>query len=261
MFDAKDAESALDGLTTTSKTAIWRGWINVVAFGHFILEGLWDLMGKTLDEKAKAAIAGDDKWYADRMLEFQYGHSLIRVSQNDRETLHYTIIDEDAQIIKKVAVVPDSSPLVIKVAKESGGELAKLSDAERLAAADYLNDIKFAGTDTQLVSIDPDLVKFNSIKVYYDAKLDLDEFKPTIESAINTYLNGIYFDGIFSINLFRDAIEAVEGTVNGPDLGSIEMKPQNGSYSVVTRDYNPASGYFQIDPAYPLENQIQYIPV
>lgn len=258
ILDAKDAEVGLNGLNSTSKTAIWRLWVKVVATAQFVFETLIDLKIQELKDQAAATVVGTDKWYADRMLEFQYGHSLSE--SNGR--LFYLVDDEAARIIKKVATGTESGLLKIKVAKEVAGVLTKLTDAEKVAADSYVQDIKFAGTSHIVVSQDPDLVKITRMKVYYDGKLVLASFQTLVEDAINTYLRDIYFNGYFNINAFRDAVEAVEGAIGGPDIDLLEIKPTAGSYTPVIREYNPASGYFSIDPAFPLSDSavIEYIP-
>lgn len=258
ILDAKTAEAGLAGLTSTSKTAIWRLWVKIIALAHWVLENLWDTKAKELQSLAAATVAGTDRWYADQMLKFQYGHAL---TVNSNGQLVYLVEDEAAQIIAKVAIVTESGVLHIKVAKDNGG-LEKLTDAEKVSVESYVNDIKFAGTSHLLFSLDADLVKIQNTKVYYDGKLVLADVQTAVEVAINDYLRNIYFNGYFNLNQFRDAIEAVSGVEGGPDIGSVEAKPAGGVYSSVTREYNPSSGYFAIDPAFPLSDAtvIEYIP-
>jgi len=260
---AKAAESGLDALSSTSKTAIWRLWVKITASAHWVFESLIDLKIQEMKDRAAAAVGGTDKWYADRMLEFQYGHSLV---EQDGK-LVYLVDDPASRIITKVAskteVVNARAVLKLKVAKGDVGSLVKLTDQERTAAWSYLQDILYAGTNISFVSLDADLVKITGMKVYYDGKLILADFKTAFELAINTYLNGIYFNGVFSVNKFRDACEKVPGLIGGPDIPLVEIKPVSGAYTQVAREYNPDSGYFIIDPAFPLSDPsvIEYIPV
>ena len=89
-------------------------------------------------------------------------------------------------------------------------------------------------------------------------KLDLAAFKTLVEDAINSYLEGIFFNGKFNINKFRDAIEKVSGTLDTDNI-LVEVKPEAGAYASVDRENDPASGYYKIDAVYPLATQITYV--
>lgn len=255
MLTAKAADSNLNSLTSTSKTAIWRLWIKIISAAHLLLEQLWDQKLIELEQAADKAIAGNDKWYADQILKWQYGYTLIE--QDGR--LDYLIEDEDAKLVKKVASFTEGRILRVKVAKESGSDLVPLTAAEKISLETYIRDIKFAGTEHLLTSVDPDLVKATAA-VYYDGKLDLNAFKTAFELALNNYLKNIYYNGFFNFNDFRDAGEAVIGC-HDFQVTAIEIKPNGGVFTAVTREYNPVSGYFKVDPAFPLDTQITYTPL
>lgn len=254
-----DAEGYINPDASNSLTAIWQGFKNVVARAIQTLELLWDIYIQELDKRAAEAIPGNERWYADRSLEFQYGDPLIVVDGK----LTYATIDESKRIVKYVAVPPTNGIVVIKVAKDSAGEFVKLDPTtELLAFRAYINELKFAGTKTQIVSTDADLV-WLQMKVYYSGLLLLDDVKTAVEAAINGYLKGIYFNGKFNVNLLRDAIEKAAGVnAGGVDIQSVQIKPSTGSFASVTLDYTPVSGYYKIDPAHPINNsaQITYLP-
>lgn len=250
---AKNADANLAGLTSPSLVAKWRLWIKIISAAIKQLQDLWDTKLEDLNAAADAAVSGNDKWYASRMFDWQYGHALFESNGK----LIYLVPDEAAKIVNKVAVQTVNRLIYIKVAK--GSPLQKLSAAEITALDDYIKQIKFAGSQHVLVSTDPDLIKLTAT-VYYNGQLDLSTFKTAFELALNTYLTNIFFNGNFNINKFRDAGEAVEGTEDF-QIASVEIKPDTGAYLPVTLNYNPASGYFKIDPAYPLATQITYIPV
>lgn len=249
----KNLEPELNQLNSSSKLAIWRLWVKVVAVAHLILENLWDSKAKELEYLANKAIVGNDKWYAQKMLEFQYGYSLSEIDGR----LVYLVDDPIAKIIKKSSISTAQGVLIIKVAKESSGELIKLSDVEKVAAESYINDIKFAGTSHLLVSEDADLVHLRAL-IYYDGKLILNDFKTLMEAAINDHLKSIEFDGVLSLNKLRDAMEQVPGQINGPDITLLAVKPFGESYTNVSRQFQADSGYFKIDPDFPLTTSLIY---
>lgn len=251
---AKAAETVLNSLNSTSLKAIFYLMIVFFAQAQWLLEQLWEAKKKELQAVADAAIVGTPKWYASRALEFQYGHAL---TEKDGR-LFYLVNDEAAKIVKKVAVTENNGQVTIKIAKDSGGELVKLSSAERISFQSYINDLKFAGTRTSIISDDADLMKLVSMDVYYDGKLDLTAFKTLVETALSDYLDNIFFDGAFNINEMREAIREVSGVDDTGNI-SVEMKPETGVYTSVDREYFPSSGYFKIDAGFPLSTQINYI--
>lgn len=251
---ALDAEASLAGLST-SQVAEWIALRNVVAAQHVTMREYFDTYKAELDVKAAEAIPGTAKWYADRAVEFQYGDSLTVV---DGKVI-YDPVDTEARIISIAAVTESvNGVVIIKVAKTSGYDLVKLSSPELTAFTTYIKDIKFAGTKTLIVSTDPDLVKL-AATIYYDGKLLLADVKTAVEAAIEAHLKAIYFDGIFNRNLLRDAIEAVTGVKpGGVNITTLEIKPATGSYTSVTFSYTPISGYYDIDPTFPLSTQLTY---
>jgi len=172
---AKDNESTLDGITTTSRVSVWEGLKRVVAYAHYLQEQLWQETRKELEEAAQAAIAGTAAWYARKVLDWQYDYPLVE--QNGR--LVYLIEDEDAKIAKKVAVVALGRVLNIKVAKDVNGDLEPLSTEELVSLDSYIRQIKFAGTQHLVISTDPDDVRITG-NVYYDGKLDLNAFSNSV---------------------------------------------------------------------------------
>lgn len=252
---AKEADANLSGLTSPSKVSIWLGWVQIVAKAIKTLQDLWDVKKAELEAAAESAVPGTESWYAKRVLEWQYGYPL---AEDNKGKLYYLIQDDNAKLVKKVAAITVNRVLQIKVAK--GSPLAPLSSAEKVSLDSYIKAIKFAGTKHVLISTNPDLVKLTGTEVYYDGKLDLPTFQAAFELALNNYLVNIFFNGYLNINKFRDAGEAVPGTVDF-QTGVVEAKEDGGSYVNITLNYNPVSGYFKIDPAFPLSTQITYIPV
>lgn len=249
-------EPALAGLSD-SQVAEWIGIRNVVAAQHATLRDYFDGYKKELNQKASEAIPGTARWYADRALEFQYGYALTVLDGK----VVYETIDESARVVNYAAVTEGvSGTVVIKVAKGTG-VLAKLSNDELVAFTAYIRDIKFAGTKTNIISTDPDLIRLQAT-IYYDGKRILSEVKSAVEATIQAHLRGVFFDGIFNRNLLRDSIEVLDVVKpGGVDITNLQIKPNAGSYVSVPYSYVPFSGYYNIDSAFPLSTQLTYIPV
>jgi len=259
---AQGAEGDLSGLTSTSKVAWWRVIVRFVAFGMSYLTGLWDAKKLELEALAAAVVPGTAAWMAARVKEWQYGYALTvsstSTSLSGQIAPYYLVGDEAAKLVKYVAVGEGTRPLKIKVAKEVSGELAPLSSAERTSLDSYIKQIKFAGTDHLTISADADLVKTIGT-VYYNGQLALADVKTAVETALNEHLKGIYFSGKFNINDYRDACEALVDIVSDFQITSVQIKPDGGSYTTVTREYEANAGYYRHDAVDDLDSGLVYV--
>lgn len=238
---AKEDEPTLAGLTSTSRTAIWLGWVNVVANAFYNIKQLWAAFKNEILLLIASRQSGTTGWYAQRVLEFQYGDSITMVGYVPK----YLVIDASKRIVKEVSVVESGSGIAIKVAKLSGSDLVPLNLAEKTALQTYVNRIKFAGVSTGIISLNADIVKADLI-VYYDGQLVKDDVQVLVEQALNSYLNGIDFDGVLHLQKLVDAVQLVEG-VNDLQLNSLEAKADSDvSYTPVTLSYSAKSGYFKL---------------
>ena len=161
-----------------------------------------------------------------------------------------------ARLVTRAAVTEQNDGLVlIKVAKDTGGGvLGPLTGPELTGMAGYIDQIKFAGTRTSLISLAADLllidveVFFNPLRLQADVQAD-------IEARIAAYLTLGGFNGAVQVSQILDEIFAAEG-VEDYTLNSIRHNDGAG-YVVVTNKAVPLSGYFVIDPANPLSTTLK----
>lgn len=259
----------LKDIATLSKVGSWRLTAYIVSHALATFDELLDVFKLEIERLAAQSIAGTPKWYADQVLKFQSGFALIF----DNATYRYFYVDTtsptaiSARIVKKEAVqeliTSNFNGIVIKVAKEpTPGILEPLTNAEVVGLTSYINRIKFAGVQTNIISLASDKLRAN-IKVYYDGVLDITAFSATIETAIKEYLKAIDFAGIFYKNAFVDALQAVPGLVDVEVLGLFGKADTDLTYTTITRDYNALSGYLELVPIGNTVNDtnIEYIPV
>lgn len=253
---AKEADSNLDSLTSTSKTAIWRLWVYIIAFAIWVHESLWDVFKKEAEATILASHPHNFRWYRDVSLRFRDGKSLYWDGAAfswpalvGSETL------EDLEIVKQAAVVESPGKLIIKVAKEDSGSLTKLSDPEKTRFTTYINSIKDAGNTIEVISEDPDDVKITAT-IYCDPLLiDLSDgslvadsgVKP-VEDAINAYLNSdeLNFNGELRRTHLIDAMQNATG-VNDPILTSLQTRYAAEPFAEIEEGVVPYSGYFAVD--------------
>jgi hypothetical protein len=234
---------------------------------HF-QETIWDKFKKEVEDISNEMPTGILSWYASEAKKFQYGYSL----NFNNTTFRYYYIDNasqaaiDSRIIKKVSASEifnsTFSGVKIKVAKEVGGALTKLTNAELTAFSFYMRRIAFAGVAIDIVSLDADIAKVN-LRIYYDGIIPLDDIKNIVETSINDHLNAIEFDGILNRNKLIDSLQNASGI---KDIQIIELLCKAAasiSFLTVIRQYNPESGYFILQPIgdSSTDSQIEYIAV
>jgi hypothetical protein len=252
--DTNDPESTLDNsqnllndLTSTSKVAIWRMFLWVVAFGHHILEVLWDKFKLEIQKIIESAQPGTVPWYQKQALAFQYGHNLVW----NGSKFVYLVNDPASRIITRCAVTDAGGVVRIKVAT---GEVdpVPLSPEQQLAFTAYMNQVKFAGTNILIVNLSADLLK-SQMEVFYNPLFISSVVKTNVINAINNYLKSLPFNGVFRLNELKDAIRSVEGVVdvdvNYCGINSV-ITPV---FSDVEIDYQTTSGYIRVDPSFSLD--------
>jgi hypothetical protein len=256
-----DEQTLLADLNTPSKVAVWRLIFYVVAVAIWINEKLWDIMKAEVEDIAANSRPGTSLWYQQEALKFQYGYSLVW--NPVRLKYEYAVDDPLARIVKRCAVVEGGGFLRIKAAKLVSNVVTPLSTPELAAFDAYIQDIKFAGTDTIVSSYLPDLLKV-AVKIYYNplvfaangSLLSAPGSFP-VEDAINNFIATLPFNGVFELSEFVDSMQAVPG-VEDVILLTVEAKYSLLAYSAIVERYIPNAGYMVIDPLFPLNTQLQY---
>jgi len=252
---------------STSKVSEWRLWVWVQAVAIWMLEKLFDIFRKEVEERIAATRVHTRRWYREKALAFQFGDTL-----NDSDV--YDVIDESKQIVKfasvRKVVVSGHGVLRIKVAKDNNGELTKLDTAELDAFKDYMNDITDAGTYIFATSGDPDNLKLE-LDIYYNPQLIdasgdyLDGSRNAVLPAIKQYLKGIDFDGRLTLTHLIDAMQEVKG-IELPVLKYAAARQNVGAYTDLynmntgtrVEFYNPDAGWIVLDEANTVINYISY---
>lgn len=268
MIAAKEADSNLDGLTSTSATAIWNLMFFIMAASIAFFESLFDLFKEDIETRAAEIPTGTLQWYAAESLLFQNGDSLSLIDG----IVTYAVIDEDLQIVKLAAASVNNGLITIKAAAlDSGGDAIPLTAPEKTAFEGYWLDKQFAGEAIQVVSLDPDL-----LKALYTIKVNASVIDPSngeslaspgtfpVEDAIDSFLQGFQgenFAGDMQVMKLTDAIQAVSGVLNAV-ANTVEARPDAGVFvdllAVSDQTYQSAAGYMAVDPAFPLSTTLTY---
>ena len=242
IIDAKNADTNLAGLNSVSQTAIWRLWTFVTATVQTIHEQLWDAFRVEIETKIQAGVWGTLPWFASVAKAFQYGDAVEELVDNQP----YSVIDEAKKIVTLASVAESGNLLNIKVAKGTPENPTALSGAELTAFTTYINKMKPAGVIVNTISLDADEFHITA-NVYYDGQYLLADIETAVQSAIESHLFAIPFDGVFYKNKLTDAIDSVTGVVN-IDQDSAEMRAvQGANNTLITTKYSTIAGYLRLD--------------
>lgn len=256
--DEVSADADLSGLTSPSKTAEFRLWAMVWAAMAWIQEWLWQEKQDEIQAIVDAAIPGTELWLHKEVLKFQYGDTLQ--FDNDTARYFYDPVTIANRIITRAAVVSTGGVTSVKVAKDDGsGNPVPLSAPELTAFASYLHQIQWAGSNIATpLSLASDKINV-PMTIYYNGTVKLDDLKPLVEAAFTNYLATLPFNSEYKITAHQDAIQKV-ANVYDVVMGTVQAKPDSGSYGNVNRVYFPVSGYIEKDGAIDFDTMITYVP-
>ncbi|HRO75256.1 MAG TPA: hypothetical protein PLP27_03815 [Crocinitomicaceae bacterium] len=237
-----EKETRLPEITSTSATAVFMIWVNIVALAIFTFEQIFEKDKKALIDLTERRRFGTVDWYASEVKKFQFGHQLVFNSTTGQ--FYYQIDDETARVVVQSAVDEDatSGMLTIKVARLDNGELAPLLPEQLLALKSYLEEIKVAGTNIDLFSLNADVIDITA-EIFYDGNLLQSDVETAINTALLAFKQNATFNGVV---LKNDLIEVIRN-VNGVDdvyFSALTGKTSIGSPTAIVRHYDTLSGYF-----------------
>ncbi len=262
MIAAKESDPVLaTTLTSTSQVAIWRLWTYVVAVCQWVLENLFDVHRDEVAAIIAAQKCHSLQWYVTKAKAFQYGTMLPA----DTDT-YATVppIDPAVLIVSNAAAVEFTNLVRIKVAKMTAGIPGPLSGGELDAFRAYMSKIKDAGVRLQCTSGAADIFQ-PELVIYYDplvlkndgSRIDGTSSSP-VKAAINKFLDELPFNGVFILNSFIAALQAVPGIVIA-EITDVQAFYGSTSPEVITVQYVPDAGYMALDDAW-FDAHVSYLP-
>ena len=258
ILQAKAQEPALSELNSTSKVAIWRLWVYIIAVAIWSLEKLFDQHRADIDKRLAELKPHTARWYRSKALAFQYGFELLPDSDKFNNQGHTEEAIEASKIVKYSAVIESKNEgrLIVKIAGEQGDTLQPITDAQKQAFEAYLQEIKDAGVRLSVVNYQPDVLHLQMKIVYDPLVLDsngqsiIHATKP-VETAIKDYLKRLPFNGELVLAHLIDALQQAEG-VKIPHLvlaqsKNITSSGDYGAFETIEISKIPTAGYFTID--------------
>ena len=258
ILQAKAQEPALNELNSTSKVAIWRLWVYIIAVAIWSLEKLFDQHRTDIDKRLAELKPHTARWYRSKALAFQYGFDLLPDSDKFNNQGHTEEAIEASKIVKYSAVIESKNEgrLIVKIATEQGEQLQPITDAQKQAFEAYLQEIKDAGVRLSVVNYQPDILHLQMKIIYDPLVLDsngqsiLHATKP-VEETIKSYLKRLPFNGELVLAHLIDALQQAEG-VKIPHLVLAQSKNITigggyGAFETIEISKIPTAGYFTID--------------
>lgn len=250
-----DGDANLDGLTSPSKTSEFNLWMWLFSAMTVIANGVWTERKNEIQTIADSAIPGTERWLQKEILKFQYGDVLSFDSVTAK--YYYAILDASKQIIARCSITSQGVVSSVKVAKLVSDSPAPLSGPELTSLKSYVNQIKWAGMKLSVITDDADLLNA-PLTIYYNGIVPLADIQAAVEEAYNGYLASLPFNGQYLITGHIDAIQEVPN-INDVVPGTVQAKPDGGSYATIVRVYTPAAGYIVKDPAISFATTLTYI--
>lgn len=204
-----------------SAVAEWRLWTYIVAAAIQAFEIILDAFRSEIDTLTNKITPGTVRWYAEMCYRFQNGHELLFDSKT--AMLYYSKDDPSAKIIKVVAITEGQNLLSIKAAKlDEKGKIIPLSPDEKYNFTGYIDAVKFAGMQTDVISTTEDKIKYD-LEVYFDPAIPSTTVRDNVLAALNKFKTSLGFDSMFYVQRFLDAVMSVPGVVT-VDLKTLSRK-------------------------------------
>lgn len=270
MTDAFMADATIREKYGLKEGSTWNGSFSSVSLENIIffivaacchvLESIFELYIKDVDEKISMAVVASVPWYYKMAKAFQYGDSLVL--NEDTQQYGYAAIDEGKQVVKYAAVRDRGTSVQILVSGEKDGKPVALSNSVLMVFKEYMNRVKVAGVVLSIRSKNADKmvimakVYVDSLVINSDGTLISDGSKP-VEEAINAYLANIVYGGTFNKTKLTNAILGVEG-VSDVEIGECSYMEDGGTeYTVIKgNNYTALGGCFVSEG---LSNSLSYV--
>jgi len=251
----KQARPELSGLDSPSNTAVWRYWLRLLAQLFRWNEEKQDAFRGEIEQAIYDSQYGTFEWWTARARAFQYGDILQFMDNKYR----YAAIDPARRIVHFVSVTDERGMVKVKAAKMGNGRPEPLNAGEAAALLAYARSIRPPGTRLAVESLPADRLK-TRLRVHYNAQVGLQAVREGVEAAYIDYINNILFDGVYYVNGMIDMLQAVPG-VAGEQVEVLELAARQGTdpYVPFASKCRAKSGYFEVDPDWPLSATIEYV--
>lgn len=252
-------DTALEGLTSTSKTAIWRLFVYIMAVAIYAFEVILDKHYSDVTQKLTEEKAHTERWYRTKALAFQFGFDLIVDSDEFNNTGYTAEQIEASKIVKYSAVVEaeNDSRLIVKIAGETDGELNRLNEQQVASFKTYMQEVRDAGVKLTVINYEADKL-FLDLQINYDPLVLSSNGQHLINAnfpvvdAIKAYMKELPFNGELVLAHLVDKLQQVEGvripTIMSASTSWIDENTNSyGDPIGIAVKAIPVSGYFKVE--------------
>lgn len=232
MTDAFMADATIREKYGLKEGSTWNGSFSSVSLENIIffivaacchvLESIFELYIKDVDEKISMAVVASVPWYYKMAKAFQYGDQLVL--NETTQQYGYAIIDESKQVVKYAAVRDRGTSVQILVSGDKNGMPVALSNDVLTVFKQYMNRVKVAGVILGITSKRGDYLSIGANISVDPLVIDEEGYRLSdgtkpVESAIEEHLKNIKYGGTFNKTKLVNAILAVDG-VEDVELGT-----------------------------------------
>ena len=244
-FTVGDSWNAVMGRVSVENVLMY-----VVAVCCHVVESLMATHKKEVEDLIGTLVPHRARWYRDKALAFLDGKELIADSDEyDTDGMS----EEDIEVLRvvKYAVAvelenDEDRALTIKVAGEDNNKKRQpLTEEQATRLKAYLNEVKDAGVQINLVNENPDGLSMTAT-IYYNALYSKDEVKTQCEETVKSHIENLEFNGVLTVNNITDALREIDGVVV-VKLGSITISNTERSGIAMNAYCRPKAGYCNVD--------------
>ncbi len=259
LLGEKANKPELAGLTSTSKTAIWRLIIYIMSIAIYAFEVILDKHSKNVTQELIEEKAHTPLWYRSKALAFQFGFDLVTDSDEFINDGYSDGQIEESKIVKYAAVVEaeNDSILIVKIAGEIEGLLSRLNEQQVSSFTTYMEEIRDAGVKLNIINYEADKL-FLDLQINYDPLVlsangqHLINANYPVVDAIKAYMKELPFNGELVLAHLVDKLQQVEGvlipTIMSASTSWIDKNSNNyGDAIGIAVKAIPVSGYFKVE--------------
>lgn len=261
LTDINTEQANYSGLSSlnnnTTQVSIWGQIKQMFAALTRILEVNYDAYTASISTLLDTKRVGSLEWYVEQVKKFQFGDD-IQVVDN---VISYPTIDATKQIIAQATAVEQplnsgAFGISIKAVKvDNVGQLLPLNGDEKTALESYIQQIKYAGVQVEVVSKTPDVIRLvmqverNPLRLNADGSDISNNSAFPVLDAIKTYFKSLPFDSVFYWTKLVDYLMSTGYINDAVVLDSYyNTGGANGNWIQFSRKYVSSAGYFAVDP-------------
>ncbi len=139
----------------------------------------------------------------------------------------------------------EKKTLIFKVAtQDKEGKTVPLTDTQLLNFRNYVDAMKFAGTDTSVISTDPDLIRYE-LEVYHDPVVPQALIAERLAASLASFKTEEQFGGLIYRHKLMDAITQANGVVTAKIVNLERRASMEQGYTPIDMCAALYAGYFE----------------